>query len=119
MKLILKYFLFALSIYATADLLPGIHIGSFGSAIIAALLLGLINITIKPLMIILTVPFTLITLGLFLLVINALMVMLAAWFLADFKIDGFWWALAFSIIHSLIASFLEKLILPTSNPQAK
>lgn len=111
MKLVLKYLLTALSIYATADLLPGISIGSIWTAIGAALLLGLINMTVKPIMIILTVPLTLFSLGLFLLVINALMVLLAAWFLEDFKVDGFWWALAFSLIHSFIASVLEKLVL--------
>lgn len=111
MRFIIKYLLTALAIYATADILSGIHVQSFWMAIVVALVLGLINMTIKPLMIVLTIPFTIISLGLFLLVINALMIMLTGWLIDGFTVDGFWWALAFSIIQAIIASLLEKLVL--------
>ncbi len=111
MRFIVKYLLTALAVYATADLLSGIHVQSFWTAIVVALVLGLINMTVKPLMIVLTIPFTIISLGLFLLVINALMIMLAGWLIDGFTVDGFWWALVFSIIQTIIASILEKLVL--------
>jgi putative membrane protein len=112
MRFIIKYLLTALAVYATADLLPGIHVDSFWMAIIVALVLGLLNVTIKPILILFTIPFTIVTLGLFILVINALVIMLAGWLIDGFTVDGFWWALLFSIIQSIIASILEKLVLP-------
>jgi putative membrane protein len=117
MRFIVKYLLTALAIYATADLLSGIHVQSFWMAIVVALVLGLINMTVKPLMIVLTIPFTIISLGLFILVINALMIMLAGWLLEGFTVDGFWWALAFSIIQTIIASILERIVLREESNQ--
>ena len=117
MRFIIKYLLTALAIYATADLLSGIHVQSFWMAIVVALVLGLINMTVKPLMIVLTIPFTIISLGLFILVINALMIMLAGWLLDGFAVDGFWWALAFSIIQTIIASILERIVLREESNQ--
>lgn len=112
MRFIIKYLLAALAVYATADLLPGIYVSSFWKAILVALVLGLMNITIKPVMILLTIPFTLLTFGIFLLIINAAVIMLAGWIIDGFTVNGFWWALLFSIIQSIIASLLEKLVLP-------
>jgi putative membrane protein len=113
MKFIIKYLLSALAVYATADLLdPHIHVDNYWMAIAVALVLGLLNVTIKPLMIMFTIPFTIATLGLFLFVINALMIMLAGWLLEGFSVQGFWWALVFSIIQTIIASILEKLVMP-------
>jgi putative membrane protein len=112
LRFIIKYLLAALAVYATADLLPGIYVSSFWKAILVALVLGLMNITIKPVMILLTIPFTLLTFGIFLLVINAAVIMLAGWIIDGFTVNGFWWALLFSIIQSIIASLLEKLVLP-------
>ncbi len=111
LKTIIKYLLIALSVYATADLLPGINIESFWIAILVALVLALLNMTIKPLMILFTIPFTVFTLGLFLFVINALVIMLAGWLVTGFDVRNFWWALLFSIIQSIIASLLENLVL--------
>lgn len=111
MKFVIKYLLSALAVYATADLLSGIQVASFWIAIFVALILGLLNATVKPLMIILTIPITLLSFGLFILVINALMIMLAGWLIDGFTVNGFWWALLFSIIQSIIASLLERLVL--------
>lgn len=112
MKFIIKYLLTALAVYATSDLLePHIKVDDYWMAIIVALVLGFLNVTVKPLMILFTIPFTIVTLGLFLLAINAAIIMLAGWLLDGFYVQNFWWALVFSIIQTIIASLLEKLVL--------
>ena len=82
---------------------------AFFAALAAAFILGVINITIKPLLILLTLPVTILTLGLFTFVINALMIMLSAQFVPGFGVDSFWWALLFSIILSIINYFLYQI----------
>lgn len=79
------------------------------SALIVAAVLALLNAVLKPLLVILTIPVTVFTFGLFLLVINALIILTADWMLADFTVNGFWWALLFSIILSIITSIFEGL----------
>jgi putative membrane protein len=91
-------------------------VASFWDALIVVIILALLNVTIKPLLIILTIPVTILTLGLFLLVINALMILLVDYFLSGFNVDGFWWALAFSLILSLLTSLFEGLIGNTKDP---
>lgn len=95
-----------LAVLFTAYLLPGITVDDFLTGIIIAALLALLNLTIKPILIFLTIPITLITLGLFLLVINAVMVLIAASIVSGFTVDSFWWALLFSVILSLVNSIL-------------
>jgi putative membrane protein len=77
--------------------------------------LGLLNIFVKPLLIILTLPITIFTFGLFLFVINALIILLAAKFVNGFRVDGFWWALLFSLLLSILTSFLYKKSTRTEN----
>lgn len=93
-----------LAIIFTSHLLPGISVDDFLSGILIAALLALLNITIKPVLIFLTIPITLITLGLFLLVINAFLVIIASLIVPGFTVDNFWWALLFSLILSLVNS---------------
>lgn len=93
-----------LAIVFTAYLLPGISVDDFITGIVIAALLALLNITIKPVLIFLTIPITLITLGLFLLVINAFLVIIASMIVPGFTVDSFWWALLFSLILSLVNS---------------
>lgn len=93
-----------LAVLVTAYLLPGISVDSFFTGIVIAALLALLNLTVKPLLIFLTIPITIVTLGLFLLVINAIMVLIAAGIVNGFVVDGFWWALLFSLILSLVNS---------------
>lgn len=95
-----------LAVLFTAYLLPGISVEDFLTGIIIAALLALLNLTIKPVLIFLTIPITLITLGLFLLVINAILVLIAASIVSGFTVDNFWWALLFSVILSLVNSIL-------------
>lgn len=109
MKFFIRLFLSSLAVILTAYLLPGVKLESFMSAIIVAALLGLLNVTVKPLLIILTIPFTIVTFGLFLLVINALIILLANSIIPGFEVDGFWWALAFSLILSILTSLFHDL----------
>lgn len=109
MNILARWLLSALSISVTAYILPGVHINDFFAALAAAFILGIINITIKPLLILLTLPITFITLGLFTFVINALMIMLSAQFVPGFGVDSFWWALLFSVILSILNYFLYQI----------
>ena len=110
MPYILKLLLTSVAILIAGSLLPGIHVSSFWTALLVAFVLSFLNVFLKPLMVILTIPFTVITFGLFLLVINALIIMIAGSWVNGFKVDGFWWAMLFSIILSAISSFLENLV---------
>ncbi len=112
MQFIQKIFVSAASIMLASYLLPGIHVSTFWIALLVALVLSLLNVFLKPLLVLITLPFTIFTLGLFLLVINAVIIMIASAWVKEFKVDGFWWALLFSVIVSLITSLLEKLINP-------
>ncbi|MEJ2584366.1 MAG: phage holin family protein [Robiginitalea sp.] len=106
MKFILRLLLSALAVVLLANVLPGVHVATFGIAVIVALVLSLLNFLVKPLLIILTLPVTIITFGLFLLVINALIIMMAGGLVSGFAVDGFWWALLFSLLLSLVQSIL-------------
>src|SRR5690606_13353732 len=93
----------------TAYLLPGVDIEDFMAALLVAAFLAIMNVTLKPILIILTIPVTVITFGLFLLVINAFMIMLADSLIDGFMVNGFWWAMFFSLIMSLTTSIFESL----------
>lgn len=101
--LIVRWLIVALSLLVAARFVPGMHIEGFGTLLFAAILLGLVNAVVRPVVFLLTLPITLITLGLFLLVINAGMLGLVAWLLPQFSIDGFWPALFGAILVSLIS----------------
>jgi putative membrane protein len=108
MNILLRIIISAVVAFGLSYVLAGVHIDSFVTAFILAIVLGLLNIFVKPLLIILTLPITIFTLGLFLFVINALIILLAAKFIAGFRVDGFWWALLFSLLLSVLTSFLYK-----------
>jgi putative membrane protein len=110
MTLLLVWILNAVALLAVAYILPGIVVASFGSAMWAALVLGLFNMLVKPLFILLTLPITIVTVGLFLFVINALMFWLAGSILSGFQVNGFWWALIGALLYSLISGFLTNLL---------
>jgi putative membrane protein len=110
MNFIIKLFLNAIAVVITAYLLPGVHLTDFWYAFILAALLSLLNVSVKPLLIVLTIPATIFSLGLFLLVINALIIEIAAWILKpNFVVDSFWWALFFSILLSIVNGIFERL----------
>lgn len=112
MKLLIQLLLTAIVVLVLAEILPGAHVDTFTTSLIVAAVLALLNITVKPLLVFLTLPATLITFGLFLLVINAVIIMLIDWLISGFSIDGFWWALLFSflltLVQSILYSFVEK-----------
>jgi putative membrane protein len=106
---IFRFLLSGLAVVLAAYLLPGVHVDHYGYALLVALVLTVVNWIIKPILIVLTIPITVVTLGLFLLVINALMILLVDYLVPGFSVDGFWWALAFSLILSLINSLFSDI----------
>lgn len=110
MNFILKLLLNAIAVVLTAYILPGVYLESFWYAVLVAALLSVLNVSVKPILIVLTIPATVFTLGLFLLVINAFMIEIAAWVLKPgFDVATFWQALFFSLLLSLINSIFERL----------
>jgi len=109
MGLLLKWLVNAIVIMVAAYLLPGVHVDNLWTALVVALVMGILNVLVKPLLILLTLPLTIVTLGLFLLVINALVVLLAAHIVPGFTVDNFWWALLFSLLVSLINMVVSKI----------
>ncbi len=107
MKFIFKIIVSALAVIITAYLLPGVKIVTPVTAIIVAAVLAFLDAIVKPLMILFTIPITIVTLGLFLIVINALMILLADYMVDGFEVKGFWWALLFSFILTIVTSLLE------------
>lgn len=111
MKLILKFLLSALAVLILEYILkPHITVDNLTTALILAVVLSLLYGLLKPILVILTLPITIITLGLFLLVINALIIMITSKLISGFHVDGFWWAMLFSILLSITQSFLYKII---------
>lgn len=97
-------------IFITAHLLKGVEVKDFFTAVGVAILLAIINTFIKPVLVFLTFPVTVITLGLFLLVINAGIILFISKMISEFKVNGFWWAVLFSIIVSLLNAFLFRVL---------
>lgn len=106
MNFLIRLLVTAAVAFGLAHLLKGIHIDTYWTALVFALILALVNLIVRPLLILLTIPLTIITLGLFLLVINALMVLLAAKLVDGIQVDGFWWALLFGLLLSIVSSLL-------------
>lgn len=110
MKLILTWLLSGCALLLVAYLYPGVQVQSFGSALIAAFVIGLFNMVLRPVLVILTLPVTVVTLGLFLFVINALLFWAAASVLDGFHVSGFWAALLGSLIYSLITLVVNEAL---------
>lgn len=109
MNFLIRLILNAVAILLTAYLLPGVEVDGFFGAFILAVVLAILNAVLKPILIILTIPITVVTLGLFLIVINAGVILLADYFLESTYIDGFWWAVLFGLIVSILNSILYGL----------
>lgn len=111
MKWILNLLITAAVVYGLSILLKQhVTIDSFTTAIVFALVLALLNAIVKPLLVLLTLPLTIITLGLFLLIINVIIILLADKFVSGIKIDGFLWAFIFGLLLSLISTILQRII---------
>jgi putative membrane protein len=117
MKLLLLWLINALALMAVAYLLPGITVASFVTALVAALVLGLVNAVIRPVLVLLTLPATLLTLGLFIFVINGLLFWFVGSFIEGFVVSGFWWGVAGAIAYSIVSWALSALLLPPRAPR--
>ena len=107
MGFIIKLLLTAVAVVLSAYLLPGVNVAGFGTALIVALVLAVLNAIVRPILVLLSLPITFLTLGLFLLVINALIILLADAIVPGFEVNGFFWALIFSIILSIITTIID------------
>jgi putative membrane protein len=110
MTFLVHWLIRALAIVITAYLLPGVRLAGFFAALVTALVLGLVNTFIKPLLLILTLPLNILTLGLLTFVINALLIMLTSAIVPGFQVAGFWWALLFSLVLAIINYVLGVVI---------
>lgn len=111
MRLLVRWAINAIAIWAAIQLVPGIeHTGSAASLILIALVFGLVNALVRPFLTLLTCPLIILTLGLFVLVINALMLGMTAWLVPSLTVTGFWPAFLGSIIISVVSSFISMLI---------
>ena len=107
MKIVVRWLLLAAALLLVAQIYPGVQVQDFGAALIAALVLGLFNTLLRPLLVLLTLPVTVLTLGLFLFVINALLFYFAASVLQGFKVSGFFAALIGSLLYSLCGLVID------------
>ncbi len=110
MKLIANWFLNALALFIVSKIVSGIELRGFGAALVAVLVIGLVNALVKPILLILTLPITILTLGLFTFVLNALMLLLASNLVNGFRVDGFWTALVASILLSIVSTILHAFV---------
>ena len=109
MNWIIRLLLNGLAVVLTAYLLPGVSVDDYGTALVVALVLAIVNVIVKPILIVLTIPITILTLGLFLLVINAAIILFVDNLVGGFHVEGFWWALLFSLILSIFNSLFNDL----------
>jgi putative membrane protein len=115
MNFLVKLILNAIAVVITAYILPGVQLENFLAAVMLAAVLGLLNVSVKPLLILFTIPATIVTLGLFILAINAFIIMIADWIIPGFEVSSFWWALLFSLLLSFINSLFERLTVKSEN----
>ena len=102
--ILVRWLLLAIAIFVAAYMIDGIRVAGFMSAVMAAAVLGVLNAFLRPVLLILTLPLNILTLGLFTFVINAILLMMASGVIGGFSVDGFWWALLFAIVLSIINS---------------
>jgi len=112
MHIIFNWLIYTLAITITSYILPGVEISGLKAALLAAAVLGLINVILRPILIFFTLPVTILTMGLFVLVINAGLVLLASKLVNGFYVAGFWWALCFSLVIAVVNWLLNRLVKP-------
>jgi len=109
LKILIRLLINASAVMAGAYILKGVHVDGWVTAAIVAIVIGVLNAFLRPILVFLTFPITLVTLGLFVFVINGALILLAAQLVPGFKIDNFWWALIFGLAVSIINSFLHSI----------
>ncbi|MCH8533746.1 MAG: phage holin family protein [Flavobacteriaceae bacterium] len=107
MKVLIQLVVTAIFVVTLATVLPGVSVDSFMTSLVVAALLALLNIFVKPILVIFTLPVTVLTFGIFLLVINAAIILMCDALVDGFRVNGFWWALLFSVLLSLIQSLVR------------
>ncbi len=113
MKFVIKLFMNAIAVVIGSYVLSGVHVENFGYAIAIAFVLAILNVSVKPILVLFTLPATILTLGVFLLFINAAIIRIADWLIGTgFDVDGWGWAILFSLLLSILNSLLERLIKP-------
>ncbi len=112
LRLLILWLINALALMTVAYVLPGIAVADFVTALVAALVLGLVNAVIRPILILLTLPATLLTLGLFIFVINGLLFWFVGSFVEGFHVAGFWWGMAGAVAYSIVSWALSAVLLP-------
>lgn len=117
MSFVLKILVTSLAVFFGAYILDGVYLDGFPTAILVALVIGFLNAFLKPILVVLTIPITFFTFGLFLLVINAVIILLADSALSGFEVNSFFTAMLFSILVSVITWILEAIARPKSNSQ--
>jgi putative membrane protein len=109
MNLIIKLFVYSIAIAITAYLLPGIHVADWQTLVIVSAVLLILRAIVKPVLLILTLPFTILTLGLFIFVVNGIIILMADAIVPGFQVDNLLWAILFSLVLSLFTSLLESM----------
>ena len=112
LRILLVWLINALALLTVAYVIPSIHLDSVGTALVAAVVLGLVNAVIRPLLILLTLPATLLSLGLFIFVINGLLFWLVGSYLKGFAVEGFWSGFFGAIVYSIVSWALSSVLLP-------
>lgn len=110
MGILVNWIITTIAIIVSAYLLSGVRISNIGAAIIAAAVLGLINAILRPILILFTLPLTILSLGLFIFIINAVLVLLASAIVPGFEVRNFWWALLFSLLFSIISIVIHWIV---------
>jgi len=110
MRFLARLVLNGVAIILAAYVLPGIHIAGFFAALVAGVILGFVNAIVRPVLFFLTLPLTLITLGLFIFVLNAICFALTAWLVPGFSVDGFWWAIFGALLVSIVSWILNGIV---------
>lgn len=112
MRILVKWLVMTASVLIAAYFIPGVRVASFFSALWVALFLGIINVLVRPVLILITLPINILTLGLFTFVINAALILLASYFVTGFQVAGFWWALLYGIVLSVVHYLLNLIVGP-------
>jgi putative membrane protein len=110
MGILANWIVTTIAIIVSAYLLSGVTVRNIGVALVAAVVLGLINAILRPILVILTLPLTIVTLGLFIFILNALLVLFASAIVPGFEVRSFWWALLFSLLFSIISTIIHWII---------
>ena len=110
MRILIRWLITTAAILVCAYILPGVSVSSLGTAFVTALVLGLINAILRPILLIFTFPLTVVTLGLFIFVLNALLVLLTSAIVPGFYVQGFGWALLFSLVFSAVSFIINRII---------